>query len=246
VSAAILGASNPAFTPASISSATKLGWWKADAGLFQNTALTIPAVADGDPVGGWADQFGSNALIQATAGKRGALKLNIQNGLPVVRFNPASSQQISVNLLSQGTQAQPYSYFFAFRMRSTGNIVNIFLCNSDASNPYFSVTSAPAWDVFCGTADRSFGTSDTNFHIMSFEMNGALSKWRVDGVPEAQISATPGANSIDGINLASIGGGTPTNFSDCDFGEVILLGGTASVADKAALFSYLNKRWGVF
>src|SRR4051794_15888095 len=63
-------------------------WLKADAGTFQDAALTTPATANNDPVGGWSDQSGSGAVLtQATAGKRPLLKLANQNGLPTVTFD---------------------------------------------------------------------------------------------------------------------------------------------------------------
>lgn len=42
-------------------------------GAFQDSSLTTPAVADGDPFGGWEDENGV-LFSQATAGSRGQLK----------------------------------------------------------------------------------------------------------------------------------------------------------------------------
>lgn len=61
-------------------------WLRADAGVYQDSAGTTPAAADGDPVGRWADQSGNGKhATQGTAAKRPTWKTNQLNGLPSVR-----------------------------------------------------------------------------------------------------------------------------------------------------------------
>jgi hypothetical protein len=56
--------------------------------LFQDSALTTPALSDADPVGGWKDKSGRGFdVIQATAGLRPLLKLNRLNGRPSILFD---------------------------------------------------------------------------------------------------------------------------------------------------------------
>ena len=44
-------------------------WLHTGAGLFQDSALTTPAVSDGDPVGGWVNQGSDvSSFLQAVAG----------------------------------------------------------------------------------------------------------------------------------------------------------------------------------
>lgn len=63
-------------------------WLDGARGLWQDSARTTPATADGDPVGAWDDQSGNGRnATQATASKRGTLKLGIVNGRQVVRFD---------------------------------------------------------------------------------------------------------------------------------------------------------------
>ncbi len=96
-----------AFSPLSLSPAL---WLKADAGLEQTSGGTT-ATADGDPVGRWLDQSGNgNHVSQATAGKRGTLKLAIQNGLPVIRF-AAASLQFLFNASPTGLGTSGYTIF---------------------------------------------------------------------------------------------------------------------------------------
>src|ERR1051325_4711729 len=65
------------FSPSDISG-LKI-WLKADAGAGSS---------DGDAVGTWTDQSGtSHDFTQATSSKKPTYKTNIQNSLPVVRFD---------------------------------------------------------------------------------------------------------------------------------------------------------------
>lgn len=55
--------------------------------LFQDSALTTPVTADGDPVGGWKDLSGNNFhFTQATAGKRPVYKTTGVNSFPSLQF----------------------------------------------------------------------------------------------------------------------------------------------------------------
>lgn len=91
------GFGSPAFSPADISG-LKL-WLKADAGLYQDAAMTTPATANNDPVGGWADQSGlGNHATQAVSGSRGIYRPSSQNSKPGVEFTKASTQQLLTSL----------------------------------------------------------------------------------------------------------------------------------------------------
>lgn len=49
-------------------------WFRADEGLYQDTAKTTPATAADDPVGAWEDKTGAYTLEQGTAGNQPLLK----------------------------------------------------------------------------------------------------------------------------------------------------------------------------
>lgn len=54
--------------------------------LFQDSALTTPATANNDPVGGWIDISGNaRHLLQATSGKRALLKTSFEGSDPYVK-----------------------------------------------------------------------------------------------------------------------------------------------------------------
>lgn len=71
-------------------------WLRADGVLWQDSARTTRAGADGDPVGSWDDASaaGSHAT-QATAASRPAFKTGILNGQPVLRFAAGTTDPTS-------------------------------------------------------------------------------------------------------------------------------------------------------
>jgi hypothetical protein len=73
------------FDPSSVGT-LKL-WLEADSGVYEDVAKTTPAEDDGDLIACWADQSGNGYdVVQATAGYRPTLKLDIVAGRPVLRF----------------------------------------------------------------------------------------------------------------------------------------------------------------
>ena len=61
-------------------------------GLYQDSAITTPAVSDGDPVGGWTDNTANaNNALQTTSAYRPKLKLNVFGGQNGIRFDGSAS-----------------------------------------------------------------------------------------------------------------------------------------------------------
>ena len=70
-----------------------LAWYRADLGLYSDTALLTPQTTDGGSIGSWQDQGGRNfTLIQATGAKQPTLLKNQFNNLPVVKFTATATQ----------------------------------------------------------------------------------------------------------------------------------------------------------
>lgn len=67
-------------------------WLRADAGLFFDSALTVPIATNGSLVGGWRDNAG---LVLDEATNKPTLQTNVVSGLPVVRFD-GSNDWLSV------------------------------------------------------------------------------------------------------------------------------------------------------
>lgn len=178
--AALLGqAAVPAFDPLSLSPAL---WLKADAGLFQDTLFTVPAVNDADPIGGWQDQSGNGRhATQTTVSRRPTLKLAIQNGRAVVRCDG-----IANTLVVTVPQVLPL-YIYASYGRSAGG-VSVFAGRS-ANGPamYAGEASVLRPEVYWNGASATWGSDITGFHIV---------KWRVKDATECAVSVDGGAEVV--------------------------------------------------
>ncbi len=134
---AAAGAGGGTFDPTQI--AGLKFWLKADGVLWQDSARTVRATADGDPVGAWDDgsAIGANCL-QATAGRRPLLKLNQLNGLPTVRFNGPQNNPLYLesNVLPAWGTTQG-TLFLVFRVNATNiNVTAIGAVGGDLLGDY--------------------------------------------------------------------------------------------------------------
>lgn len=110
----ILGAAGP---PASNLAAQYIG----GTDTFQDTGLTTPAIADGDPVLGWKDQSGNARHVTRLGSTGGVLRTNVKNSRSAVSFEAAAAGLQSGSF----TDNQPTTVYMA------GN---------------FTVASGFAWD----------------------------------------------------------------------------------------------------
>lgn len=70
-----------------------VGWWDASKPRWQDTGKTTPALLDGDVVGNWPDQSGQGRdASNATAAKKGTLKLASLNSLPGIQFDGVANE----------------------------------------------------------------------------------------------------------------------------------------------------------
>lgn len=206
----------PAFSPSSI---TGLVWWlKADAGVFKDAAKTIPATADGDAVYTWADQSTAGVdPIQATLSARPLLKLNVQNGLPVLRFAGANSQCLITG------NVNPINNLTIYMVVKGANTTQGYaLAFGSSGNAIIHDYTATKWEWY-STPRTVIGTTSTSiFQGISTSLGATQptipGTWRV---------------STDGA----------ANFSSQDIGEVIVYNNVLSPANDTLVKNYLISRW---
>lgn len=131
-------------------------------GLYQDTACTIPALLDGDPIGAWRDEITGNALVFAQADSMRRPVLRFVNGVPCVETDGIDdlltttgmptgftdvSQWLTARVIRAGSGVQEYL--------TTGGDVNLdCLVNGFDDNPNVRFWNNPP-AVVCGAADVS-------------------------------------------------------------------------------------------
>jgi len=207
--------------------------------LYTDSTLTTLAVSDGDVVGGWKDKSGnSRNALQTDGTKKPLLKLAIQNGRNVVRYDGVND----FSLISTISIAQPYHVFFVTKIRSTGNIFHANGQGQIRTGTAGSISPLTGVTVFCGTPLAS-----TNFFVNDavlagqFVANGASSKIYKDG--SLVVSGNPGTDGITStMTLASYN--TGLNNLNSDFMELLVYNSELSGANRQLVEAYLKAKWG--
>ena len=229
--------------------------------LFQDDAGATPSVADADPVGRWSDKSGNN--FHATkASNRPGLKLAIQNGLNVVRFDGANDSLVfSGSALDMFRDA---AYGYAFIIARPGGTTQTFIgiaTNSAAAARLQVGESATPGRVEVRTRRLD---ADTVVVITSDTTNGAamklysvLAEWaagtiklRQNGVQVASGSYAASGNTSDTASAAAIIGANSAgaNFLNGDEAYVLLIARTTPLAGStiSAIEAHLGAYWGLF
>jgi hypothetical protein len=226
------------FTPANISSLA--AWYKADAGLYQErtgASATTLAVAGDDPVGTWLDQSGNARHLKATSdGVRPLLKLAIQNGRQIVRFD-GTDDHLKADAF---TLNQP-EHFFIVGKPTNGSVW--WDGNVNGSMRGWFLNGVDRLLLYAGSNGPEIASwVNGAWSIISGQYNGANSYIRRNAA--ASITGNPGAVNGGGFVLCATPGGTaPTA---CDVAEVIIYSSAISVAEETRVRNYLNKRWAIY
>lgn len=254
---------NIGFTPSGLPNLQL--WFDASvsSSLFQDSGLTTPASADGDPVGGWKDQS-SNAynMTQATSGKRGTLKLNVYNGKPAVRFDGVS-QYIDIAHASAGNMdTNTYTIFYVLatqdRTKAAQGIYNTF--DSGGSN----CKGGPYWYNVSGNARQKCYNSGTSPAIVNGTIDMTTNNAAHQGTMQRDNSGLTYSIWLDASNdnVAVSYTGSPTAWSSCgnpaigrpgsyngdyfqgDVCELIIYSDAKGTTDRQTVQSYLKSKWG--
>lgn len=218
-----------AFSPLSLSPVL---WLRADAGLWQDAAMTTPVTTNNDPVGAWADQSGAaHHAVQSTSAERPPWKTNSVNGQPAV--DCTSGLWLGTALFA-ASLPQPYSITVVYyptdsnarvmdNATGTGNRVIIGQYNAQyylrAGTGLFVGTTGSAWVILTG------------------QYNSTASAVFANGV--SQGTGDAGTLSFDRAFLAQDGLG---NFLPCTIGQIVVWG---SLSGRSNLEGYLATIYGI-
>jgi hypothetical protein len=234
----VLGASKggaPSFLPSDIDGLEL--WVSADVGTFSDVGGTIPAVADGATIGAWGDRSGNGRNpVQAAGAKQPTLRLNIQNSLPIVRFDGADDLLQVLFALNQPEQA-----FIVTINRGLANTEGVF--DGSINNRMLMFVNIASMDLFAGAVLTGFpvpipGTA----YMATCLFNGAASS----------VSLNSGAPSVGNVGVANAGGvalggrGGDAFWGPSDIAEFLVYSVALTADEVDQVETYLNDKWAVF
>ena len=222
------------FSPSDV--AGLVGWYKADGVLWQDSARTTPAVSDADPVGAWDDASSVGAhLLQATAGLRPLLKLAIQNGRNVIRFDGTDDK---IAMAGGLLYSQPNHIFVVCQWSSVAAATKVVDGVTNRNALYHQTTEHR---MFAGSEYSSVVAPDTSWHQFSCLFSGAASVFRRD-----QVASAAGDASTAGMRDPIVGcdSGGAAQFFPGDAAEILIYNAALSGANLSNVETYLKDRWG--
>jgi hypothetical protein len=231
------------FTPARVPGL--VAHFAADAPLYQESTLATRAVADGDPVGGWFDGSDvSGYATQGTADSRPLLKLGIQNGMPVVRYDGVDDTLLAANAVARGGEE---TIFVAARNGGGANTTLI----GDSAGAFWlrhlgsNVTRWSAGGFSNGTnqsGDTALWVASTFAVVMVKRsiLANTIQIW-VNGV----LGSSTTYSSGNAAGRYAIGSNAAASFWDGDLGEMIAFNRELNPTEQSRVQRYLMKRWGM-
>lgn len=169
----------------------------ATTGVFTDTGASTPATNDGDSVKLWQDQSGNDYHFSEESSPP-TLKLNIVNGLPVVRFDGSDDLLRCANMAVR-TDASGLFYIVAANS-SPKNDAMLAVADEDNTTPYWMIQTledSVVWTVNNSTpagnvrGDTAIGTE---FRIFEFASDGDAWSQVIDGATQNLIVGS-GTNS---------------------------------------------------
>lgn len=225
-----------AFSPTQVAGIT--AWYDfSDATTLFTDAGTTPVSADGNTVYQVNDKTANGYnLQQSTSGDRPVYKVNIQNGLSVIR---AAATTEYLTRASTPDLTQPTSIFVVM-VRASGSGYAIAV--DGHSTLHWVGTNGTAFRIASQTESANMNEAATNnWSIYSALFNNTGSSLKING--GATKTGTTGTNKMTGIRI-----GAASNLAAWigDIGEVIIYNAAVSAADRLLVESYLNAKWAVY
>lgn len=222
-------------------------WFKADA---------ITGLGNGAAVASWTDSSGNGfTAAQATAGQRPTYSTAAVNGLPVVHFNSASSQNLTFNRPIQDN----FTMFCVFRSTQGLNSGTLFWQGAGLVNGEVAGTANDFGTCLFanGQVSAGIGNPDTSINSLANYNDGKphLMSWKraiTTGKVELYMDGALAGSFIGNLNsltapakLALGAQQTGNNFLTGDLGEVKIYSSALSDTDRAAQESGLMTKWGI-
>jgi hypothetical protein len=217
--------------------------------LFQATTGSVPAAADGDPVGYWLDKSGNNRHASQTSGSnKPMLKVGIQNSKNIVRTNGTSSFMT----ISTMTMDAPFAIYLVVKKASSAAVMELAGVNATSSRYLFeNYSDSKTYYPFKNSSNTSLNifTSPTmdiysSFVLLNASTNGTTGTLKRNNVvisnsPQSNANTTNG--SWDLLFKGYSGG-----FGSQDIAETLWFQSAHDDATQALVINYLNAKWGIY
>lgn len=139
--------------------------------------------------------------------------------------------------------AQPVTIFLVYSYIGPENtFINDFIGSIRGETAWSMGNGSGYFTIYAGIGGSAFRI-DPSWHIMMLVLNGANSKYRIDGGTDIAVTGNPGTNSI---NTLEMGGQAENAYSLANvyLGELLICNGDQST-NESAIFNYLDSRWAI-
>lgn len=222
--------------------------------LYQNSALTTPAVNDGDVVGGWKDKAPlSQHITQTTTANKPTLKLNVLNGLPILRLDGgdwlsrasvAGSSFVSANkgyfaaVWYENTTSPSNNTLIDWNAPGQGNRYLIHATYSDVI--YFDFGNTGGGGRISVGQPAGWGN---NWHILECWRNGSQGIVAIDGttILTGAFSDDLDITQISTLYIGGLSGGPGLG----DIAELLVYNDAPDSGHRSELRAYLRSKWGL-
>ena len=218
-----------------------MGFWVEpgyQASLYQDTGFTTPARADGDPIGAWLDRSGAGRhCSQSTSARRPTLKLAIQNGLPVARYDAVDD---TLPLSSAATGVTDLTCMFVAKRNSTGGGSVIMGQNGGGQYlaDFFSDGKVYINSSGGGTMTTANYTANI-FSIFTVWRSGSTFRVSQDGV---QVGADLTVTGTFSLGIMGAFNAVSSNWRG-DIAEMLLYTRALTNNEMFTVTSYLRTKW---
>lgn len=227
------GGGGGAFSPTDIAGLRT--WLKADALSLNN----------GDEVTTWTDSSGSgnNATQSTEATRKPNYFTNVQNSLPIVRFDvdgSAEDRMVWPTTLMSGATAGSVFITLSLPLAASGRQSPVTM-TSNGEFTHYTFSDGNWYDNWGSTTRKTISGSVTltTFHL--FEIISAPSDWRA-----YQNGTQKHSTATNTVGFGSSAGLGSTNLAfGADIGEVLVYDTALSTTDRQNVETYLKDKWGI-
>lgn len=226
-----------AFTPASLGSTLVL-WLKAD-------SLSLN---DGDPVSSWADSSGTGNTATGTTTTRPLYKVNILNGMPVVRFDGTDDKLLVADANSIDLTGDQTIFVVVKYSGTKGALIDHYDNGGGFTGYGFEIGQATPSKLSYWSSGKGSRQSDTPdlttgaFHLVAIIRTSGSVVFYTDGTAGATLTGHGNAASTNSLSIGVLPDGTTTPLNG-DIAEIIVCDTAMAGTNLTNLKTYIANKY---